>query len=152
MKRFIFQGIVFVTAVLVLSVWFTGAQVRTESGPSGRPVPALATVESKIAHTATGTSAWFDLEDHSAGIFILDANACTGTAPTADVKVQYSGDKSSVLFDVTGGAFTQVTTVNSIQQKTLKDLARYVRAAWTIGGTAPSCTFGVNLNALPRGV
>jgi hypothetical protein len=108
-------------------------------------------IETKTAKTTSGQSAWLNIEDYSAAGFVLDANACTGTTPTLDVLVEHSTDKA-IIFSATGGGFTQVTTVASTQLRTVKDLMRFVRVSWTIAGTTPSCTFGVKVNVLSRGV
>ena len=68
---------------------------------------------------------------------ILHCGAATaGTNPPLDVQLQESDDDSSYA-DISGGAFTQVTTVLSLQAMIL-DLdktKRYVRAVKDIGGT-----------------
>lgn len=91
---------------------------------------------SDVAATANGTGV--DIKDYVGSLqLLLDAGAATaGTSPTLDVKIQDSDDNSSYA-DVTGKAFTQVTTVASRQQMVIDTNAvrRYIRAVVTVGGT-----------------
>lgn len=88
--------------------------------------------------TGNGNGTGVDLKDYAGQIaVVLDAGNTAGTTPTLDVKIQDSADNSSFA-DVTSGAFTQVTTVASVQKMVLnKDqLRRYIRVVKTIGGTS----------------
>lgn len=79
-------------------------------------------------------------------IVILDAPAGSGNQ-TLDVKLQQSADGSTSWTDVTGGAFTQVTTTASQQKLSINisEIKRYVRGVTDVGGTSPDYTFSVNL-------
>ena len=59
-----------------------------------------------------------------------------GTTPTMNVKLQESTDGTTYT-DITGGAFTQVTTSNQVQYLAVKPTKRYVSCTGTIGGTNP---------------
>ena len=99
------------------------------------------------ARTATGQGSAVDIRDVEGDLAVtLDSAAGTGTTPTLDVKLQDSDDGSTGWADVSGATFTQVAGV-AAQQKITVDtnaMKRYVRAAYTIGGTTPSFTFSVN--------
>lgn len=90
-----------------------------------------------VAATANGTGV--DIKDYVGTLqLLLDAGAPTaGTTPTLDVKIQDSDDNTTFA-DVTGKAFTQVTTVASRQQLVIdtNSVRRYIRSVVTIGGTA----------------
>jgi hypothetical protein len=68
----------------------------------------------------------------------LDVKNVSGTTPTLDAKLQHSDDNSTFV-DVTGGGFTQVTTVAGRQKVVVDkdDLKRYLRVAFTLAGTSP---------------
>jgi hypothetical protein len=89
----------------------------------------------------------FDSTDFVGNAFsaILDSNAGGGTSPTLNVKLQTSYDGSTWV-DVPSGAFTQVTTVASVQFLKFESVGCLFRFAYTIGGTGtPNFTFGVFL-------
>jgi hypothetical protein len=105
---------------------------------------AAGDIVAKSARTVTGNSGWVDIGDVKEVIAQLDSNAGSGTTPTLDVKFQTSIDGAdATAVDVTTGAFTQVTTVASMQIKSLTVLHKFVKMIWTIAGTTPSFTFGV---------
>jgi hypothetical protein len=106
-----------------------------------RLVPAAA-----VAANGNGTGV--DLQAYAKEVCaILDSAAGTGNADnTLDVKLQDSADNSSFA-DVSGLAFTQVSTVAGIQKLSFNkdDVRRYVRAVKTVGGTTPSFIASVTL-------
>ena len=61
--------------------------------------------------------------------------AGTGT-PTLTSKIQESTD-GTTWTDVTGGAFTAVTTTNQVEALPFKPTKRYVRTTGTVAGTNP---------------
>ena len=69
-------------------------------------------------------------------IQIVGGLAGTGT-PTLTSKVQESTDGSNNWTDVTGGAFTAVTTTNQVEAIPFKPTKRYVRTTGTVAGTNP---------------
>lgn len=70
--------------------------------------------------------------------FTLDVKNISGTTPTLAAKLQTSPDNSTFT-DVVNGAFTGFTTVAGVQKVAVNkdDLQRYVRVAFTLGGTSP---------------
>lgn len=101
-------------------------------------LPSISLIAAQaIAATANGTGV--DIKDYVGTMqLLLDAGTATGTTPTLDVKIQDSDDNSTFA-DVTGKAFTQVTTVASRQQMVIDTNAvrRYIRAVSTLTGTTP---------------
>lgn len=90
-----------------------------------------------LTASSTTTSS-IDLQSYSGQLaLVLDAHKVAGTNPTLNVKIQDSADDSSYA-DVSGAAFTQVTTADSVQKMVLsKDgLRRYIKAVIAIGGTS----------------
>lgn len=90
--------------------------------------------------TTTGNGTGVDIRDYEGiATIILSVGAGGGTTPTLDIKIQDSADNSSFT-DVTGKAFTQVTTTASKQTMSLDidNVRRYVRAVKTVGGTSPT--------------
>lgn len=67
---------------------------------------------------------------------IVGGLAGTGT-PTLTSKVQESTDGSNNWTDVTGGAFTAVTTTNQLEAIPFKPTKRYIRTTGTVSGTNP---------------
>lgn len=68
-----------------------------------------------------------------------------GTSWSADADDSHPFTMYEYAFaDITGGAFTQVTTTGSVQKITLKidDESRYVRAHTTVGGTSTPAFYG----------
>jgi hypothetical protein len=68
-------------------------------------------------------------------IQIVGGLAGTGT-PTLTSKVQESTD-GTTWTDVTGGAFTAVTTTSNVQAIPFKPTKRYIRTTGTVAGTNP---------------
>lgn len=113
----------------------------TPINPSGDAV-------AKAARGVSGNSGWIDVGDAREIVAQLDAAAGTGTTPTLDVRLQTSFNGSdATAVDVPAGAFSQVAGAASAQIKSVTVFHRFVKVAWTIGGTTPSFDFGVYLTA-----
>lgn len=80
----------------------------------------------------------------------LNVGAAAGTTPTLNVKIQDSPDNVTFT-DVSGAAFAQQTGA-AVADLFFRTPNRYARAVATIGGTAPSFTFSVDLYAPLRNV
>lgn len=101
-------------------------------------LPTISLVAAQ-AIAASANGAGVDIKDYVGTMqILLDAGVATGTTPTLDVKIQDSDDNTNFT-DVTGKAFTQVTTVASRQQMVLdiNAVRRYIRAVSTLSGTTP---------------
>jgi hypothetical protein len=113
---------------------------------------AIAVVLSRT--TSTVSSAFDTLDYEGLAVITLDAGAATaGTLPTLDVKITTCATSGGSYTDVTGAAFTQVTTVAGVQTLTvdLDACKRYIKADWTIGGTVgPAFPFGVNFTGIKK--
>ena len=85
--------------------------------------------------------------------FMLNGINNSGTTPTLAAKLQDSDDNSSFA-DVVGGGFAGMTTtnVNGLQKVVVsrENLRRYVRIAFTAGGTSPNYTVGVTALAIKK--
>ncbi len=82
-------------------------------------------------------------------IVLLSATNTAGSTPTLDVKLQGSNDATNYA-DITGAAFTQVTTSNSVQAISLRiqEAPLYIRATNVIGGTSsPAYIYSVTILA-----
>lgn len=103
--------------------------------------------------TATGNGAGIDVRDFvGRGKLTVDCAAGTGTTPTLDIRLQDSEDNVTFA-DIPGLTFAQVTTVASQQQRgiTLDAVRRFIRVAFTVGGTTPSFTFSATLQGWRQG-
>jgi phage gp36-like protein len=96
------------------------------------------------AQTTGGTGAAVDLGVCTTAVLDLTVSAASGTTPSLAVTVQTS--KDNVVW-VPLGSFDAVTTPGLWTQR-LPGAFRYLRAAWSLSGTAPSFTFGVSGLAL----
>lgn len=94
------------------------------------------------AQTTTGAGAAVDLGARDRLLRqTLAVSAASGTSPTLDVRLEASAD--GLTGWRTFATFTRAT-VAAVEKITAISPERYVRVAWTIGGTdAPSFTFGV---------
>ncbi|MFA4871380.1 MAG: hypothetical protein WC623_24490 [Pedobacter sp.] len=84
-----------------------------------------------------------DIRDYQGVLkVILDSGAGGGTTPTLDAKLQDSANNTTFA-DITGKAFTQVTTAVSLQSLAIDTRAvrRYLRIYITITGTG--ATYGL---------
>ncbi len=70
----------------------------------------------------------------------LAVTAASGTTPTMTVTVEHSADGTTWVAHTAFPAVTGVAT----HRRVLSGLDRFVRAAWTVGGTTPSFTFTVS--------
>lgn len=85
--------------------------------------------------------------------FLLNAVNTTGTNPTLALKLQHSDESGANYTDVTGGAFTGLTTttLNGLQKVVIdrSKLKRYVRVNRDIGGTnSPAYTLAITALAV----
>lgn len=102
------------------------------------------TLAASAARTATGNGTGVDPEVCSGGLAKLDVTAASGTSPTLNAKVQALAADGTTWVDV--ATFTQATGVTS-QYLAVPITGRQVRATWTIGGTTPSFTFSLTVEA-----
>ncbi len=86
------------------------------------------------ANTAAATGAAIDLNDYEGEAAVVLQVAAGGTG-TLDVTIQDSADGSTGWANISGAAFTQVTTSASSQKIAVKtdSCKRYIRALGTIG-------------------
>ena len=96
------------------------------------------TLAASASRTATGNGSAIEAGDKAVARLTLNCTARTGTTPTLDVTIQTSADGTTWR---SAGTFTQVTAVGS--QRASFSLDRFVRAAWTVGGTTPNFTFSI---------
>lgn len=99
-----------------------------------------------VSSGTTTTAAICLQETDEAYLFILDADAVSGTTPTLDVKIQNSPDGKNWV-DISGGAFTQVTTVDKYFTTgiSLTPLGKCFRAVLVSAGTTPVYNAAVRL-------
>ena len=93
--------------------------------------------ESTVASTSVGTA--LDIEGYDGwGLFILSSKNTLGSSPTLAVKLTQCATSGGSYADVTGGAFTGLTTGAGLQTLKLKldGLLRYIKFDRTLGGTA----------------
>lgn len=103
-----------------------------------------------VSANASGSSV--DLASNVGNIVsaILVVGNAAGTNPTLDSRIQESTDGTNNYTDVTGGAFTQVTTSNQVQVLAFKPTKRYVRSSGTTGGTNPVFEATILIGPYPR--
>lgn len=113
----------------------------------------LATLVAPAAVTATANQTGVDISTYVGELaVILTSAAGTGTTPTLDVKLQESDAVGGTYTDISGAAFTQVTTAASVQKINVQvdGLKQFVRVVDTVSGTSPSFTRGVALVGLKQ--
>lgn len=117
--------------------------------------PGNITVKSIVpvaTFTADANGSAVDVSEYDGPVAVmLNASAGTGDM-TLDVKLQNSADGSTGWADVTGAAFTQVTTTASSQKLVFNpaETLKYVRAVIDVGGTTPSFVIGSQLVGVPK--
>lgn len=91
--------------------------------------------------TASENGSAIDLQQYVGDYkVVLSTSAGGGTSPTLDVKLQDSDD-ASTFADISGAAFTQVTSAAASTQSVdlnANAVKRYIRAVTTITGTSPT--------------
>jgi len=91
-----------------------------------------------VTATANGSSIDNGAATTNGGVAHVHNLAVAGTAPTLAVKIQHSADNSTFADLIT---FTTLTGLGSERIEVTGTVNRYVRAIWTIGGSAgPSFT------------
>ena len=127
-------------SVKVDSLVSVAAYLKATGGVDARAV----SLHALSAATATANDASVDNAASTAngGVAHLHVTAASGTTPTCAVKIQHSANNSAWADLVT---FTQATAATSerIEVAAGTTVNRYLRAIYTIGGTAPSFTFTV---------
>lgn len=99
-----------------------------------------------VSRTANANGTGIDFGNSAvACAAILNVGTASGTNPTCDVKMQESTDNTTFT-DISGATFTQATAANTREVIRFLTTKRYVRAAFTIGGTStPTFLFGVDV-------
>lgn len=92
-----------------------------------------------LARTTSGVSQGINKGDVREGLLLVEVSAVSGTSPTLDVKLQTSPDGAS-WFDLPGGALAQITASGNYALK-VANFGRFIRVAYSIGGTTPSFAF-----------
>tara|TARA_R100001510_G_scaffold11563_1_gene8870 strand:- start:77 stop:460 length:384 start_codon:yes stop_codon:yes gene_type:complete len=103
--------------------------------------------------TATATSSAIDLKEFDGDvILVLNCAAGTGSSPTLDIKVQDSDETGGTYGDLSGAAFTQVTTSASLQTLEVNkdECKRFIKIVQTVGGSSPVFVYGVSLIAAKK--
>ena len=98
--------------------------------------------------TATATSSAIDLKEFDGDvILVLNCAAGTGSSPTLDIKVQDSDETGGTYGDLSGAAFTQVTTSASLQTLEVNkdECKRFIKIVQTVGGSSPVFVYGISL-------
>ena len=98
--------------------------------------------------SATATSSAIDLKDFDGDVLlVLNSAAGTGSSPTLDVKVQDSDETGGTYADLSGAAFTQVTTSASLQTLEVNkdECKRFIKLVQTVGGSSPVFVYGISL-------
>ena len=98
--------------------------------------------------SATATSSAIDLKDFDGDVLlVLNCAAGTGSSPTLDVKVQDSDETGGTYGDLSGAAFTQVTTSASLQTLEVNkdECKRFIKLVQTVGGSSPVFVYGISL-------
>lgn len=126
------------SAILLLALSFTlGAHAQSHVNIADKIDVLDAVPVASVSATANSTAV--DMQQYQ-GQFaaVCDAANVSGTTPTMALKLQDSADNSSFA-DITGGGFTGITTVASVQKIALNksEIRRYVRVVRTLGGTTP---------------
>ncbi len=78
---------------------------------------------------------------------VIQISAVSGTAPTIDFKLQESDDNSTFT-DIANSKFDQINAVGVYKQE-FSTTKKYVRLAWTVGGTSPSFTTWAYVDKAP---
>jgi len=103
--------------------------------------------------TATATSSAIDLKEFDGDvILVLNCAAGTGSSPTLDIKVQDSDETGGTYGDLSGAAFTQVTTSASLQTLEVNkdECKRFIKIVQTVGGSSPVFVYGISLIATKK--
>jgi hypothetical protein len=105
------------------------------------------------ARTATGTGTQkCGFGRYEKFAFLLDVTAASGTTPTLDVTIQHSIDGGTnwhtlVAMTQATAAGEQIKVESEVESGTAEVYGDCFRAIWTIGGTTPSFTFKVTVEA-----
>lgn len=114
---------------------------KSKQSDDGRFFPARdITLAAAASRTTSSNGSAVDVGGAHTLRLALVCSSRSGTSPTLDVKVQTSPDGTN-WYDV--AAFAQITAAGT-SYKSFSGLDRYVRAAWTIGGSStPTFAFSV---------
>lgn len=103
--------------------------------------PALSLEAKSYTATANGTAV--DCSGYDEATWLINAGTFGGTSPTADLKIQESATSGGTYTDITGAAFTQITTSNDVAvylgRCRVSPSKPFQRAVITVGGTSPTC-------------
>jgi len=103
--------------------------------------------------TSTATSSAIDLLEFDGDvILVLNCAAGTGSSPTLNIKVQDSDASGGTYTDLSGAAFTEVTTSASLQTLAVNkdECNRFIKIVQTVAGSSPVFVYGVSLIAAKK--
>lgn len=110
-------------------------------------VPTVTAVVPVATFTSDTNGSAIDIRNYTGeAAVIMQCTAGSGNM-TCNVKLQASADGSTSWADITGAAFTAVTTTASTQKISINtnETDRYIRAVVDVGGTTPSFVLGVSV-------
>lgn len=124
----------------------TGITLVNEEGNRTETITPLASA----ARTASGNSGDIVVSKFREAVIFLDITAVSGTSPTLDMKVQRKDPLSGSYTDwddATAKVFSQKSATGSFAIYLSDPLAQIIRISFTIGGSSPSFTFSVSVDA-----
>ncbi len=88
--------------------------------------------------TASANGSEIDLKDYEGPVALVLDFSAGGVGATIDAKLQHADTSGGSYTDVASAAFTQVGNTASVQKFVVNadEIKRYVRIAYTVGGTA----------------
>lgn len=107
------------------------------------PATTAITLAASAARTSSGSGSAVDLVSATTVEVSVLVSAASGSSPTLDISLQTSED--GTVWQPLDSTARFATTGRRVIRSA--GALRYVRAAWTIGGTAPSFTFSVTGSA-----
>ena len=97
---------------------------------------------------STATSSAIDLLEFDGDVvLVLNCAAGTGSSPTLNIKVQDSDASGGTYTDLSGAAFTEVTTSASHQTLAINkdECNRFIKIVQTVAGSSPVFIYGISL-------
>lgn len=106
--------------------------------------PTLAALAARTTNGQSDPITFSKSEDEFA--VLVDCTAASGTVPSLAIRIEWSNDKATWFEADSGDTFAAIEAAKRVA-KSFARKGLHARVAWTVTGTTPSFTFGVQGHA-----
>ena len=110
-------------------------------------MPTMNKIRQRVLASGTrntsGVTNSISIDDSDIVDVVVSVTAKGGSSPTLDVQAQTSDDDDLTYMDIPDGAVPQMTDIGREFITISSGIMKYIKFAYTIGGSSPSFTFDI---------